>query len=172
MADMNGTSNHRVLLWDALELTCDAVIEFGSGHGSTAYLKEYCKDNNRTFKSYENNAEWAGQTGAELIDNWDSIQPESISILFIDHAPGERRKKDIVKWKDHAQIIVVHDTEIAADHGYQMRQHFELFDSAVEINADGGGAGAAMLSNFVDLSHLISSSWEQYIISSIQNSKS
>ena len=65
--------------------------------------------------------------------------------------------------------MVVHDTEIAADHGYNMRQHFKLFEYGVEINTPGGGAGATMLSNLVDLRVYIGQSWDKYEITAIQD---
>jgi len=164
--DMNGTGNHRILLFAALELTkeinadsiginSDLVIEYGSGHQSTPHLAEYCEHNDREFKSFENHPEWAEKTHATLIKDWNEMPTADCGVLLIDHAPGEQREFDIVKNKDAALIIVVHDTEIAADHGYNMRHTFSQFQYAAEINPDGGGAGAAILSNHIDLTWLI-----------------
>jgi hypothetical protein len=153
--DMNGTGNHRILLFAALELTTGKVIEYGSGHQSTPHLAEYCDRKDREFESFENNAEWAAQTQATLIPYWHNLPPAICDVLLIDHAPGEQREFDIVKNKDSAKIIVVHDTEIAADHGYNVRHTFKQFKFAAEINPDGGGAGAAILSNHFDVTQFI-----------------
>lgn len=152
---LNNESNHRIFLWEALKLTDGLVVEFGSGHGSTPFLREYCEKNDRTFESFENHPEWAKVTGSNLISDWNDIPLKKADVLFIDHAPGERRKHELVIYKDAAKIIVIHDTEKAADHGYQCRQHFSKFKWGAELNTPGGGAGAAILSNHVDLSHLI-----------------
>ena len=165
LANLDGTSNHRILLWEALELTPGGkVVEFGSGHGSTPYLTEYCKDAAREFISYENNADWAAKTGSNLIHDWNKIPQQTCDVLLIDHAPGETRHEAIPKNKDAATIIVVHDTEFAADHGYNMRQHFNDFKSVVEMNVKEGGAGATMLSNFIDLGTLDGKQWDKYTI--------
>lgn len=169
LQDLNGTSNHRILLWEALQLTDGPVVEFGSGYGSTPYLDAYCHDNKRPFSTYDNNKEWAAKMDSVLTEDWDKVFiPLDTGVLLIDHAPGERRKKDIVRFKNTAKIIVCHDTELAADHGYQMRQHFGLFKWGVEINAQGGGAGATILSNFIDLSVILGKTWDQYEITHIQ----
>lgn len=152
---LNNESNHRVLLWEALKLTDGLVVEFGSGHGSTPFLREYCEKEQREFESFENNKEWAKLTGSNLVADWNDIPIKNADVLFIDHAPGERRKHDLFIYRNTAKIIVIHDTEKAADHGYQCRQHFSKFKWGAEINTPEGGAGAAILSNHFDLSHLI-----------------
>jgi len=155
---LNNESNHRILLWPALKMTTGDVVEFGSGHGSTPFLKKYCEDEGRSFKSFENHPDWSKKTGSNLISDWNKLPLMNVDVLFIDHAPGEQRKFDIIKNAHCAKIIVVHDSEKAADHGYQMRQHIKLFKYAVEINTLGGGAGAMMLSNHIDLIDLVGQS--------------
>lgn len=168
----NNDLDHRILLWEALELTKSGlVVEFGSGHGSTPYLRQYCQFNSpgfsaRPFLSFDHNKQWAEATGATLVENadWENLKiAGDISVLFIDHAPGERRKEDLVKYKDLAEIIVIHDTEPPADHGYQCRQHFQLFKYCVEVKTN--GAWATMLSNFIDLSVCVGRGNEHYKIS-------
>lgn len=39
-------------------------------------------------------------------------------LVFIDHRPGERRKDDILRLKDRAQVIVVHDSQ-EPGYGYE-----------------------------------------------------
>lgn len=159
---INNDTDHRVLLWEAMKLTHGSVVEFGSGHGSTPFLRQHCEDTDRLFESYENNPEWAKATGADLISAWENlfVAPD---VLFIDHAPGERRKFDIEKYKDIAKIIVVHDTELGqADAGYQVRRLFPQFKYCVEVKTD--GAWASMLSNYIDLSGCVGVVSKQYLI--------
>lgn len=150
------TSNydsHRPLLWEALEATSGIVIELGCGWGSTPFLTEYCRDNNRVLESFENNDQWL----LKLVDsfphihkitNWDFVLKDC-SLVFIDHAPGERRKIDIARFANHAQIIVAHDTEPAADHGYKMRAELARFKYMIDYETD--GAWATAVSNFIDV---------------------
>lgn len=163
---VNNDTDHRILLWEAIRLTpAGKVVEFGSGHGSTPFLRQHCMVAGMDFESYDHNQEWAAATGARLVKDakWENLNIEDASVLFIDHAPGERRKFDIEKYANKAYIIVVHDTEPPADHGYQCRQHFKNFKYCVEVKTN--GAWATMLSNFVDLSSCIGVTWKDYIIS-------
>lgn len=163
---VNNDTDHRILLWEAMRLTAPGgkVVEFGSGHGSTPFLKEHCKVAGFDFESYDHNPGWAEATGATLIKDarWELLNIEA-DVLFIDHAPGERRKFDIEKYAQIAKIIVIHDTEPPADHGYQCRQHFKKFKYCVEVKTN--GAWATMCSNFIDLSSCIGVTWKDYTIS-------
>ena len=160
----NNDLNHRILLWEAMRLTTGKVIEFGSGHGSTPYLRQHCSDTEREFQSYDHNKEWAEATGATLVPfgNWGKLELNNIDVLFIDHAPGEDRKLRIEQYKDSAQILVIHDTEPPADHGYQTRQHYPGFKYWVEIRTN--GAWATMVSNHVDLESAVGVTWDKYTI--------
>lgn len=164
----NNDLNHRILLWEAMKLTTGKVVEFGSGHGSTPYLRQHCSDLDREFQSYDHNPDWCKATGATLVDNadWEKINVTNVDVLFIDHAPGERRKDDIVKYKDIAKILVIHDTEPPADHGYQTRQHYPGFKYWVEIRTN--GAWATAVSNHIDLAPMVGVKQAHY---TIQNAK-
>jgi hypothetical protein len=158
------TSNydsHRPLLWEALEATKGLVIEMGCGYGSTPFLDEYCADEKRRFISYENNPDWYGKMKLEtrdmrLIKFWDEVflthkdvDKDPIGVLFIDHAPGERRKIDIALHANQAKIIIAHDTEPAADHGYKMRAELKKFKYMIDYETN--GAWATAVSNFIDV---------------------
>lgn len=150
------TSNydsHRPLLWAALESTKGLVVEMGIGYGSTPFLTEYCKERNRELQSYENNQEWYDKMKGEFphikfVKNWDFVYVRP-DVLFIDHAPGERRKVDIYRFSDIAKIIVCHDTEPTADHGYKMRAELKKFKYLIDYETD--GAWATAVSNFIDV---------------------
>jgi len=166
----NNDLNHRILLWEALQLTTGKVVEFGSGHGSTPYLRKFCEENNREFQSYDNNKAWSDQTGATLIEDWEALNITNVDLLFLDHAAGERRKFDLVKYKDIARIIVIHDTEPTGAGDYQVRQHFDKFKYCQEvksINYDETKAGcwATILSNHIDLSPIVGRGNEHFTIS-------
>jgi hypothetical protein len=147
LENVDNMSNHRHLLWEALELTNGPVIEFGSGFGSTPFLKKYCKIKDRLFTSYDSNQEWANKTGAIVVPDWEKINIKSVDVLFLDHAPGERRQFDLVKYKDIAKIIVIHDSEPIGAGNYQVRQHFNKFKYVKDFQSN--GAWATMLSNFI-----------------------
>jgi len=143
-------NSYRPLLFEALELTKEGkVFEFGVGDGSTPLLKQYCKENNRAYKGFDYNSDWSIKYDAQLITDWDSIELELISVLFVDHSPGERRVDDIIKWRNHAKIIVAHDTEPAADGGYQMSKAWVLFKYVRHYETN--GAWATIASNYINV---------------------
>lgn len=147
--------SHKTLLWEALQLTTGKVIELGAGFGSTPYLDKFCKENDREFESYENNLKWLTEEfnaqeypNLHYIENWDDVILEC-GVLFVDHAPGPRRKVDIERAAFTAQIIVAHDTEINADHGYQMRGELSKFKYMIDHKTS--GAWTTAVSNYIDV---------------------
>ncbi len=162
---VNSWSNHRPLLRLALCLTNgstymgnanDPVLEFGAGNGSTPFLKKYCQDNNRDFYSYDSNKEWADKCGSIHIDDWNKNEHifTRCSVAFVDEAPGEHRHKSLALLAYKAQIIVVHDTEEAGAGNYMFDLVWPLFKKRINYNRLGGGAGATLLSNFINLDGL------------------
>lgn len=159
------------LLFMALETTKGDVVEMGCGHGSTTLLREYCKK--RNLFSYEEKQEWADKFPTQkknhhliLVTDWDCVKnnhQNTANVIFIDHAPGERRKEDILNFQNTKGIIVCHDTEPAADAGYQMRQHFSKFKFVVEVKTN--GAWATALSNEIDITKWIGEKFGEYTIS-------
>ena len=153
--NFNNGEDHRLLLWLAIQATKGTIVEYGSGHGSTPYLRQYCKDNKRTFETYDFNKEWADMMQSSLVEDWDNHNPIG-SVILIDHSPGERRTIDMARLKDNFDIMVVHDTEPAANHGYNVRKHFTNYKYVVEIptinrEGDTDGAWATALSNTIDI---------------------
>lgn len=144
-----GYITYRPLLWLALRETEGEVVELGSGYGSTPLLRQFCAETQRPFRTYDWDAQWAEKTGATPVTDWDTVPLGSPGLLFVDHSPGERRKLDIVRWQDTAQVIVAHDTEPVADHGYQMRVPLRAFRYFIDFEYAGAWTSAA--SNFKDV---------------------
>lgn len=155
-ADSN-YETHRSLLYLSLSLTDlplhrNDVVEFGSGMGSTPYLRKYCSANSRHFNSYDNNKEWADKTGSQYVEHWDAANVwQPCGLLFIDHSPGEHRRAALIKMADKAEIIVVHDTELIGGGDYKLEPCWPLFKYVLHYNRTGGGAGATAVSNTIDL---------------------
>lgn len=154
----NNWNSHLPLLYAALEATTGLVVEFGVGAGSTPALHEYCKAKGRKLESYENNLEWLNKFKhlesdfhkLHFISDWDNVNVVP-SLLFVDHAPGTRRKVDIARYSDIAGIVLAHDTELPANYGYKMRDEFYRFKFVKDYIHPGLQAGATALSNFIDV---------------------
>lgn len=171
----NNDLSYYPLLYKALESTNGDIIEMGCGHGSTPLLHDYATEAKRHLLSFETEKEWLvkfEETANEYHkfyhvcrECWDvcSKMNPSPSVVFIDHAPGERRKYDLVLFKDKAQIIVIHDSEPTGAGDYQVRQHFPEFKYVVEVATD--GAWATALSNTIDITIWTGERFGEYLIS-------
>lgn len=158
------------LLKEAIDATKGDVLELGTGHGSTQLLHDYCKK--RNLFSFDEKPEWlnkfthleSDRHGLTLITDWRFVKESwpNAKVIFIDHAPGEDRKQMILDFRYTKGIIVCHDTEPAADHGYQMRQHFPLFKYVVEVKTN--GAWATAMSNEIDITKWIGKEYGRYKI--------
>lgn len=132
---------HMAPLITAVMNTKGPVFEMGCGDFSTPLLHAICKSQNKYLLSTDTSKNWLDlfldlKSGLhEFIyvpvyeddenlnpnpDIWDKIgNNKSIwGVVFIDHRPGERRKIDIKRFANKADIIVVHDTE-NPDYGYE-----------------------------------------------------
>jgi len=169
----NNDLSYYPLLHLALESTKGEVVEMGMGHGSTPLLHDYCGERKRELFSFEHNQSWLNKFSElksdththTFVENWNIVKDTRLypSVVFIDHAPGERRKEDIVNFKDIDGIVVIHDTEPAADYGYQMRQHFGKFKYVVEVKTE--GAWASAMSNTVDVTKWKGKKYGKFIVS-------
>ncbi len=121
IANQDEWSGHRSVLWDALEATKHfklPVLELGAGHGSTPYLRQYCKDNGLELFSYDYNEQWAKEMSVTHVTNWDAQVPwrKEFSVALVDESPGEHRKESL-KNLMHVKIVVIHDSEPIGHNG-------------------------------------------------------
>lgn len=149
-------NNHLPLLLLGLALTDKgAVLELGSGEGSTPLLRQYCQDNRLNFQSYDNDIDWCIKTGAYYVHDWETIisllAKKHYGLIFIDHAPGERRHLDAITLANAADILVLHDTEEGGAGNYMWDKAWPHFKYRLNYNKTGGGAGATAVSNKIDL---------------------
>lgn len=155
LKDIGAWSNHRHLLWRALEATEGPVLELGAGEGSTPYFKQYCHDENRTFRSYDSNQDWAKKMGVYYNDgNWDALNCWEIhwSVVLLDLAPGEYRRIALMKLS--ADIICVHDSERIGwnSSDYRIRPLFSKFKHTLDdIPKEHGAPWTTLLSNKINV---------------------
>lgn len=156
LKDVGNWSNHRYLLWPALEATKHLklpVLELGCGDGSTPFLRQYCADNGLELFSYDYNKEYADKFSVPHVSDWSKIAwRKEYGVVLVDESPGEHRKESI-RLLMHAKVIVVHDSEPfgwnASD--YRVRELFTKFKYVKDFTAPKPGAWATALSNFIDV---------------------
>lgn len=163
----NNDLSYYPLLHKAVTETKGSIVECGMGHGSTMLLNE----TKRKILSYETVKEWADKFDVKYKtviakDAWLGVMSDNLKadVIFIDQAPGEIREVCIKYLHGNFKgIIVAHDTEPAADYGYQMRQHFKSFKYVVEVKTS--GAWATAMSNDIDITGWIGLTYGDYSIS-------
>jgi hypothetical protein len=112
-------TTHISTLLVALQATKGKVIEFGGGPSSTPFLHWVCKAADRKLVTYESHPKYyeyehtftSPMHRIIKIDNWDDVVEEPVGVVFVDHHPSERRRIEAIRFKDLADIVVVHDTE-------------------------------------------------------------
>ena len=181
----NNDLSYYPILFKALEATKGSIVEMGCGHGSTPLLHDYATDKGRDLLSYETEKEWLEKFEHTANEHhrfyfvcrqcWDacSNMNPNPSVVFIDHAPGERRKVDLLRFHDKAEIIVIHDTEPKGAGDYQVREHFPKFKYCVEVMSNThapreAGAWATAVSNRIDITEWVGEKFGDYIISEYQ----
>ncbi len=134
-----------------------------SNMGSKYHHIFYCKVYDDDWEKNTNEAVWDNIPPKGMIeglgddlrstdlstDSKSTIGKSIIGVVFIDHRPGDRRKKDILRFKDSAEIIVVHDTE-QPSYGYE--QVLNLFKYRYDFKRY--SPYTTLVSNFTDVSLL------------------
>lgn len=129
-ANLNKTlTTHMGVLLKVLLISDGDVVELGAGPASTPLLHWVCKDMNRRLITYENNPEFYNFARLYrsklhriiLVKNWDEDLDTKThrGVVFIDHDPAIRRGTDVIRFKDSADFIVMHDTEEEKKNGYE-----------------------------------------------------
>jgi len=132
---MDVYATHLPMLIAAVCKTSGPILEMGCGEYSTYILHEICKLNCRRLVSTEEKLEWFKKFEYLRTDwhefyfvrDWASfVLLDSVKwdVVFVDHAPGERRKFDIDRLRNNATYLVIHDTEEA---GYQYEPVLQSF---------------------------------------------
>ena len=114
----NRYSTHLPMLAACVAHTSGPVLELGCGEFSTPVLSALCLA--RHLLSVESDPAWLAQFDylrraghrIELVESWDDAPIDvQWDVVLIDHAPAARRVVDIMRLKDLARLIVLHDTE-------------------------------------------------------------
>ena len=153
-------TTHMGVLVKVLLMSKGDVVECGGGVFSTPLLHWLCKSMDRELISYENDPAYyafermfqSRQHRIRFIEDWDKIDTKTHrGVVFIDHHPPERRMIEMLRFKDSADYIVIHDTE-RQSREYNREEAFAQFKYRYDWK--GCKPWTSVVSNFKDLSKL------------------
>lgn len=123
MGSDSNFATHMPALLTAVANTDGPILEMGCGDFSTPLLHAICAVNKRFLLTTETNKNWMNLF-VDLKRDWHQFRFVSSaqdwnnvglgvrwSVVFVDHAPGERRVVDIIRLRPHVDVFVVHDTQ-------------------------------------------------------------
>lgn len=119
-------ATHIVPLVKCFDLSTGDVLELGTGFYSTTLLDWMCEMYGRKLFSYDTDPKWAAFNKEKYQSDYHQVEHvidlDSINLtdrhwglVFIDHSPSARRKIDLLRLKNHADYIVIHDTQPKLD---------------------------------------------------------
>lgn len=152
-----GWGSHLPVLMKMIVHTRGPVLEVGGGLFSTPYLHYACKRDGRELTTLENDPRFYKflskyDHDVRFVENWDDVEIDKYSFIFFDHAPAERRVVDIARWKDNADFLVVHDTELVHEKEYNYKSIYPLFKYHYKYRAE--YPHTSVLSNTHDPAHI------------------
>ncbi len=129
--DERSWCSHIPVLVKALSVSEGPVLELGAGLFSTPLLYWLCFDQDREFVSYEGNKEYADNLvkfGVQYANDWDLTPIERPwGVVFIDHAPPERRHIDVARVAQYADYVVIHDSQKHLEQYFHYSKIYSLF---------------------------------------------
>lgn len=119
MTPRKNYTTHISTLLVAIQATEGKVIELGGGQSSTPFLHWVCKAGRRKLVTYESSQKYYDYEHTFTsplhrvikVENWDDVPVEPCGVVFVDHHPSGRRSIDAIRFKDAADLVVIHDTE-------------------------------------------------------------
>lgn len=127
-------ASHLTYLIDLVKKTDGPVLELGIGFGSTPVLHELCR--NRRLVSYENKPHFFEQFSKyaapwhemRFVNSWEDAEVERPwSVALVDQWPGLARRESLLKLRNWADFIIIHDTELRHNRFYHVRDVIRSF---------------------------------------------
>jgi hypothetical protein len=143
------------VLIKTVQNTSGPILELGSGYFGTPLLHWLSEESDRRLVTYEDKQEYyafarrfrTDTHEVHFVTDWDkaNFDKEAWDVVFVDHR-AERRVKDILRLKNRAKYIVIHDTE---EKIYGFDKIWPRFKHVYHWNFD--TLHTSVVSNLVDL---------------------
>ena len=149
------------MLIKVVQMSEGPILEIGSGPFSTPLLHWLCHEKGRKLITYENVPDYfkfakgfqSRNHRIRFVKDWEEMDIKAHwGVVLIDHEPAKRRHADILKLKDNADYIVIHDTEPERENKYGYQNIWPLFKYRYDWK--GCRPWTTVVSNFKNLSNL------------------
>lgn len=156
-------ASHLVLLTRVFDLSSGPVLEIGTGYFSTLLLHWLATTYRREVVSLENSPGWYERAKkycndyhrVEFVASWAvaDLEGRHWGMAFVDHSPGMKRPVEVKRLADHADYIVIHDTQMVATDGeFCFSTAFPAFKWRYDYTKT--LPWTSVMSNFKDLSNV------------------
>jgi hypothetical protein len=164
-APAEGRYSHLPLLKAAAACSDGAILELGSGEGSTRVLHEICANTGRKLMTVESDWKWSRKLSElrsdfhrfAFVRDWAEaplLPPMGTrwGVVLVDLAPAPARRAAVARFQGAADIVIAHDTEPAHErlYGYSA-DLWERF--AYVLHDERTGCRTTALSDTVDVRH-------------------
>lgn len=135
------------------------VLELGIGWNSTPIFHWLCQEKKLPLLSFESDQEWLerfkcfeSETHHLFFHDFMSdIEVDfDIGLVFIDHRPARKRRHNAKYFKDKADFVVLHDSELANNPAYKYTPVYDEFKYKHEYKIV-GEPHTMILSNRINL---------------------
>lgn len=153
--------SHMPVLMQVLERSTGPILELGTGLFSTPYLHWVSYLQRRELVSFDSEASYLKTFRGYRSDlhkiyhteDWDTIDIDRHwSVALVDHAPAERRVKEIARLANNTDFVVIHDSDPAVAQHYHYDTVYPLYKYRFDFIT--GHPNTTVLSNTHDLSFL------------------
>jgi hypothetical protein len=156
-------ATHLIPLVKCFEKSNRDVLEIGTGLYSTPLLDWLCEMYSRHLVSLDTDKKWSKlniekyqKPSHEVIYTPDldkiDITDRHWGLVLIDHSPSPRRKIDILRLKNNADYIVIHDTQPSKDWKFRFSKVYPEFKYVYHYNKI--NPHTTIVSNFKNLDFL------------------
>ena len=128
-------TTHMPMLIKTVQMSKGPILELGAGIFSTPLLHWLCSEDSRRLDTYESHPDYydfakrfqSKYHRIHLTKDWQDIDlKKHYSVVLIDHWPEKQRGIDVIKLKNNADYIVLHDSELEKKYGYdKVWKHFK-----------------------------------------------
>lgn len=154
---------HIVPLVRCFELSTGDVLEIGTGLYSTPLLDWLCEMYGRKLVSLDTDKKWSSlniekyqKPSHDVIFAPDmdkiNITDRHWGLVLIDHSPSPRRRIDISRLKNHADYIIIHDSQPSKDWKFRYSKIYPEFKYIFHYNKI--NPHTTVVSNFKNLDNL------------------